>query len=82
MNPMVNCSVVVGTGLVMLVWLCLLIASLITRPKPSTTMRLLDRLLIIASVLMIAANTATYLAIRAYMNNNPSQSRPSTQSTP
>jgi hypothetical protein len=81
MNPLVNCSVVAGTGLVTLLWLCLLIASLITRPKPSTNMRLLDRLLIIVSVLMIFATTATYLAIRAYMNN-PSQNRPASAFRP
>lgn len=78
MNPLVNCAVVAGTGVVTLLWLCLLIASLITRPKPSSRMRLLDRILIIASVLMILGTTATYLAIRAHMNaESASHGKPS-----
>jgi hypothetical protein len=46
-------------------WLGLLIASIIWRPPASKKMRVLDRLLIVISILMFFAFSALYTAVQA-----------------
>jgi hypothetical protein len=65
MGTLVSFLLVVATGLGTAVWLGLLIASLIFRPSPSKKMRVLDRMLIITSVLMFLLYSAIYVAIQA-----------------
>jgi hypothetical protein len=76
-----SCLVVLGSLIVTIVWLVLLLSSLffapkkkresIIRPRTATpdpapaTMRLLERMLIVTSVLMILTTLAFYLGVRA-----------------
>jgi hypothetical protein len=75
-----SCLVVLGSLIVTIVWLVLLLSSLffapkkrapIIRPRNATpdpvpaTMRMLERMLIVTSVLMILATLAFYLGVRS-----------------
>jgi hypothetical protein len=61
-NPLVGCFFIWAPVAVVVVWLVLLISSIVFRPKPGTGVRLLDRLLIIVSILMIAVTGLLFVA--------------------
>lgn len=65
MNPLASCSVMFGALVITPLWVCLLVTSLVTRPEESTRMRWRERLLIVASAMMIAAISATYFSLQA-----------------
>jgi hypothetical protein len=82
MSPQANCAVVFGTAGILILWLGLLLTSLLARPrKPSSGIRLIDKFLVAASLLMILFTIATYLVVRVELlktpatQKNPSQRR-------
>jgi hypothetical protein len=53
------------TMIVTLAWIVLLIISLSFRPKPAPGMRVIERMLIVTSTLMILCFGAAYLALQS-----------------
>lgn len=72
-----GCGIMVLRAVTILVWLILLISSILFRPKAGTgTIRLVDRMLLVASVVMILAIGASHsAAMKAFQDHVESRSR-------
>ena len=64
-RPALSCFTIVATAVVTIAWLVLLVASLLSRPTSRSATRLVDRLLMIASVLMLFGVAALLLTTPA-----------------